>query len=188
MMFRGLGGRDVRGGVLLAMAAVLLLLAGCNDDASADNKPYNAADVMFAQQMIVHHQQGLQLTALAEERARDSAVRELADDIEATQRAEVQQLTGWLEEWGEDVPQGPEDAEDELPGHLSEDQLGQLGQAAGAAWRELFLTYLIEHHRGAIVLAADEEANGKHAGALDLAAEIQAAQQAEIQRIEALLG
>ena len=188
MMFRGLGGRDVRGGVLVAMAAALLLLAGCDDGATADNKPYNPADVRFAQQLTAHHQQGLELTALAEEQARDPAVRELADDTEATQRAEVEQLTGWLEEWGENVSHDPEDAGEEIPGLISEDQLAQLAAASGTVWRELFLTYLIEHHRGAIVLAADEEANGKHAGALELAAEIQAAQQAEIQRIEALLG
>ena len=170
------------------MAAALLLLAGCGGDTTDDDGPTNAADVTFAQQMILHHQQELKLTALTEERTRDDAVRRLADDISATQRAEVELLSGWLEEWGEDFPRDSDYADGKLPGMLTAGEMDGLAQARGEVWRELFLTYLIEHHRGAIEIAADEEANGKHAGALRLAAEIQATQQAEIQRIEDLLG
>jgi uncharacterized protein (DUF305 family) len=188
-MFRGRGGRDFREGLVLGVAGVLLAVAGCSGDpTAADDGPYNSADVAFAQRTITHHRQGLELTALADERARDSGVRELADDIEATQEAEIEQLAGWLDEWGEDVPGADTHADEKLPGLVSEDQLVKLSASSGAAWRELFLTYQIEHARGAIELAADEEANGKHPGALELAAEIQVAQQAEIQRIEALLG
>lgn len=75
-----------------------------------------------------------------------------------------------------------------MPGMMSEDQMAQLEAAEGADFDELFLTMMIEHHEGAIDMAAAEQEDGQNAEAIALAQKIEADQTAEISTMRELLG
>jgi uncharacterized protein (DUF305 family) len=69
-----------------------------------DDAEYNAADVEFAQGMIVHHGQAVQMADMALAKSTDPAVLELAREIKDAQEPEIAQMTRWLESWGQPVP------------------------------------------------------------------------------------
>jgi uncharacterized protein (DUF305 family) len=71
---------------------------------AAPDAEHNAADVTFAQDMIPHHQQAVEMSQLAADRAESAEVLELAEEIEGAQAPEITLMTGWLQEWDEDVP------------------------------------------------------------------------------------
>lgn len=181
--------------VLLILTAVVLILAvrgGENDDHTSAG--HNDADVTFAQQMIPHHQQAIEMTELAETRAESQEVKELAADIEAAQGPEIETMTGWLESWGEDVPDegmsGMDHGDmssDEMTGMMSEEDMAELENASGTDFDQMFLTMMIEHHEGAIEMAQTEQADGEFPDATDMAEDIETAQTEEIQTMQALL-
>lgn len=178
---------------LALLASAPLALAGCGDDEPAA-AAYNDADVTFAQQMIPHHQQAVEMAALAGERAADPQVREIAADIEAAQEPEIETMTGWLESWGEEVPATPMDHEDmrhgtsePMPGMMSAEELADLEQAEGAEFDRMFLEMMLEHHAGAVEMARAEQTEGESPDALALAEKIESDQQAEIATMQRLL-
>lgn len=176
------------------LAASLLTLAACGNDDSDTAAGHNDADVTFAQQMIPHHQQAIEMAELAETRAESQEVKALAADIEAAQDPEIETMTGWLESWGEDVSgdsmsgmdHGDMSTED-MPGMMSEDDMAELESASGAEFDQMFLTMMIEHHEGAIEMAKTEQSEGEYADAIELAEGIETAQTEEIQTMQALL-
>ncbi len=168
------------------LLAGVLTLTGCGGDTSdATASGHNDADVSFAQEMIPHHTQAVQMSKMAEQMADSDEVRALAEDIAAAQGPEIEQMTGWLEEWDEDVPDG--DMMGDMPGMMSADEMDELDMSSGGAFDEMFLTMMIEHHEGAIEMAKVEQADGESAEATDLAAEIEKAQTEEIATMEDLL-
>ena len=174
-----------------AAAATLLLASGCsglNKDASPDDaSPHNDADVSFAQMMIPHHEQAIEMSALAETRAESQDVKELAAAIKAAQDPEIQTMEGWLESWDATGP-SHDMTHDEMPGMVDEKTMGELGKATGAEFDRLFLTSMIAHHEGAIAMAQSEKSDGVHKGALRLADQIIKTQTAEITRMQGMLG
>jgi uncharacterized protein (DUF305 family) len=64
---------------------------------------FNDADVTFAQQMIAHHQQAVQMSQMVQARSQNPQVKELASRIEAAQQPEIETMTGWLQSWGKPV-------------------------------------------------------------------------------------
>ena len=68
--------------------------------------PFNDADVTFAQQMIPHHQQAIEMARLADGRAADPEVKNLAAAIEKAQDPEIDTMKGWLKSWGKPLPVG----------------------------------------------------------------------------------
>ncbi|MEO3750749.1 DUF305 domain-containing protein [Streptomyces sp. B6B3] len=198
-----------RAAVVAGAAVAALVLAACGSDhdehsstsedtapsASADQR--NAADVDFAQQMIPHHEQAVEMAALAADRAGSQEVRTLAGQIQEAQGPEIETLTGWLEDWGEEVPgagmdhsghaSGGMEAGSEGDGMMSQEQMEELENASGAAFDVAFLEMMIEHHQGAIAMAEVERAEGSYQPALDMAQDIVASQGAEIDEMNALL-
>lgn len=175
------------------LTATALTLAGCggNDSGAAE---YNDADVTFAQEMIPHHRQAIEMAALAGDRAGDAEVRRLAADIEAAQQPEIATMTGWLESWGEEVPEDGMDhadmghgSEDAMGGMMSAEEMAELEQARGAEFDRLFLQMMVAHHEGALEMARTEQAEGENPDALKLAEKIEADQQAEIAEMQQLL-
>lgn len=158
---------------------------------------HNAADVAFATDMIPHHRQAVDMASLAPERAGSDEVRALAADIAGAQGSEVDTMAGWLESWGEDVPEpgmdhgamghGSMDGA-AMPGMMTAAQMDELTGATGAEFDRMFLTMMIEHHEGAIEMAATEQRDGLNTEAVALAATIEAAQTAEIATMRELLG
>ncbi len=184
--------------VLAAVAVSLALLTtACGGD--EDPKPstaHNAADVTFAQQMIPHHQQAVEMAALADTQNAGSEVRALARTIEGAQGPEIKKLTSWLEAWGEKVPDGEGmqgmggtagDGAGSMPGMRSTQDVRELTTARGAAFDDLFLTQMIEHHTGAIAMAAKERAAGRAEAAVALAASIEKSQTGEVTTMKNLL-
>ncbi|MFC3995015.1 DUF305 domain-containing protein [Nocardiopsis sediminis] len=191
--------RKARARLLLPIAALAggtVLLAACGtagedtaDSPSASpeaSAEANSADVMFAQMMIPHHEQAVEMSQLAETRAGDDVL-DLAQRIEAAQGPEIERLTGMLETWGE--PTEPEGGMDHgMDGMMNDDQMAELEAADGEAFDTLYLELMIEHHEGAVEMAQTELEDGSYPEATEMAQEIVDAQEAEIEEMRGLLG
>jgi uncharacterized protein (DUF305 family) len=164
-------------------AATLLIAAGCSS--SPGGTKHNDADVAFAQMMIPHHQQAVEMSKLARTRAQNQDVKELAGAIEAAQDPEIQTMRGWLKSWGEDDLSGR--MGHDMPGMMSASTMGGLRDASGVSFDRAFLRSMIAHHEGAIVMAKTEKKNGEFPAALSLADAIIATQTAEIKRMREML-
>jgi uncharacterized protein (DUF305 family) len=196
--------------LLTALVALLLLgtaaLAGCGTDEGAaegeahtapNGDEYNDADVDFATEMIRHHAQALAMVDLTLGRDLDPAVQQIVERIRTTQVAEIQTMTTWLTDWGRPVPEtvrdhanahGDGSAGHHGPGMMSEEQMSRLEAARGAAFQELWLELMTEHHQGAIEMAGTEQEQGRFAPAFELATSITESQRAEIDRMADLRG
>lgn len=185
---------------LLATAGLMLTACGedPDDDATgSSNSASNDADVTFAQQMIPHHEQAIEMAQLAQGRASSSEVLELAENIEAAQGPEIDTLQGWLEAWGGEVTSGETDGMDHgvmghgsggaMAGMMDEDEMDDLMAASGANWDRMFLEMMIEHHEGAVEMAQVEVDQGENPDAVALARKIISDQQDEITRMRQLL-
>jgi uncharacterized protein (DUF305 family) len=195
--------------VALALAAALAL-AGCGSNdpgtttsSSSPSSNFNDADVTFAQSMIPHHQQAVEMADMARTHASAADVKQLADKIEAAQGPEITTMTGWLEDWGQQVPSGAaSDTDDmghdtshdmdsmgpsDMPGIMSEGDMKALDAAIGAKFDQMFLTMMVEHHSGAIEMAQTEQSDGKNPDAVALAKTIEADQNTEITQMQDLL-
>ena len=187
--------------VSLALAAALAL-AGCGNDnggshgsghgssssSSGGTHDHNSADVEFLTGMVPHHEQAVEMSALAKDRASSPEVTRLAAKIEAAQGPEIETMQGWLKDWGEKVdPMDHGSGGHGMTGMMSKDEMSRLEAADGAAFDRLFLQLMIRHHEGAIALAQTVQDEGKSAEVKALAEQIEADQTAESARMQQLL-
>jgi uncharacterized protein (DUF305 family) len=172
-------------------AALLFTVSACgsDNDTSSDSGGHNKADVTFAQEMIPHHEQAVEMAKLATTRAQSAEVKQLASDIEAAQGPEIETMTGWLKGWGEDVPMAGMSHGDtmDMPGIMTTAQMNDLMAATGMQFDQMFLTMMVAHHQGAIEMAKDEQAHGSAGDAVALAKKIESAQAAEITMMQGML-
>ena len=155
---------------------------------------HNNADVMFAQMMIPHHQQAVEMSdmMLAKD-AISPEVIDLATQIKDAQGPEIDTMTTWLEAWDRSaMPDGGMEGHDMdsmggMNGMMDEDQMAALESAEGDEAAKMFLKSMTEHHNGAVEMAQEEIDNGENTEAIALAEIIVETQQAEIQEMEALL-
>ncbi|MGW1682295.1 DUF305 domain-containing protein [Saccharopolyspora sp. NPDC002376] len=190
----------------IAISAVAAIaLAGCGNGQEAGTAPQapasqeqaanNAADVTFAQGMIPHHQQAIEMSKLVPERSQSQQVKDLAKQIEAAQGPEIQTLTGWLRDWGVEAPStdhgsmGHDMGGDHggMDGMMSADEMKQLEQAKGTEFDRMFLDMMIKHHEGAVTMAQAELSGGQFPAAKQMAQQIIDSQQAEIDTMRNLL-
>jgi uncharacterized protein (DUF305 family) len=162
------------------------------DSTNADSEgqaPHNAADVSFAQEMMPHHKQALELTDLARDRSTDPVLLELAAGIAAVQGPEMGQLADMLRGWGEnpDADMG-HGAHASMPGMVDDATMSRLRSLDGRDFDTLWLESMISHHQGAIEMARAEIADGQNAGAKEMAQHIADTQQAEIDQMQQMLG
>ena len=155
-------------------------------DTSEAAATFNDADVTFAQSMIIHHEQAIEMARLASTRAESQDVLDLAARIEGAQQPEIDLMTEWLEAWGEE-PAADMGMDGMDMGGMSEQQMTDLEATTGAQFDRMFLEMMIEHHQGAIEMANTETAEGENPEALELAAKIVADQTAEIEEMQAML-
>jgi uncharacterized protein (DUF305 family) len=106
--------------------------------------------------MIGHHAQAIEMSRLAPTRAADASVRTLAERIVNGQKDEIATMQQWLRDRGQPVPE-PDAPMDHgahgmhaMPGMITTEQMKQLAAAKGAEFDRLFLTFMIQHHRGAV--------------------------------------
>jgi uncharacterized protein (DUF305 family) len=192
-----------------ALVAGALVLTACGDDTesvhdsmgssdtSAGAEPSaepsaeadsTDADVTFAAEMIPHHRSAIEMAQLAESRAADPRVLDLAARIAAAQGPEIEILSGWLEQWGADEETGRDGGMDhDSGGMMAGEDMQALENATGAEFDRLFLTLMIAHHTGAVEMAQTEAAEGRNSGALGMAESIRDSQSAEIAEMEQLL-
>ncbi|KRF09462.1 hypothetical protein ASH00_02640 [Arthrobacter sp. Soil782] len=184
----------------LGLAAVVVL-AGCGaadpGESAAGSSggevsgEHNDADVMFAQMMIPHHEQAVQMSDVV--LAKDGLspeITELATQVKDAQAPEIETMTGWLDAWGEPVEghhMESADGEDGMDGMLSEDQMGELEVAQGEEAARMFLESMTAHHNGAVDMAQEEIENGENPEAIALAEDIVETQEAEIEEMKELL-
>jgi uncharacterized protein (DUF305 family) len=156
-----------------------------SSSAPAAAADHNAADTMFAQAMIPHHEQAVEMSEMML-RKKDvpAAVTELATRIKAAQAPEIETMAGWLKSWNESATMG---AGHSMEGMMGADDLKELEAAQGAEAAKLFLKQMIAHHEGAVMMAKTETAQGKNAGAIKLSQDIVSAQEAEIKEMQELL-
>jgi uncharacterized protein (DUF305 family) len=172
--------------------------ARSNTGNEAGENAHNAQDVAFAQGMIPHHRQALEMARLAADRSASAEVEDLAARIEKAQDPEITTMTGWLTAWGEEVPEAAGSAESMpgmdhsahsgMPGMMDGQDMAELEKASGRAFDTRFLTMMVEHHQGAVEMAGTEKADGRYAPAKALADDIVTAQNAEITEMNTLLG
>ncbi|WP_439659136.1 DUF305 domain-containing protein [Lentzea sp. HUAS TT2] len=163
---------------LIGAVVGMLILSACGGPAN------NAADVAFAQGMVPHHEQALDMAKLVPSRSSDDKVRALAQRVEKAQAPEITQLNGWLEEWGAKQDHGGHD----MTGMMSDGDMARLDKATGAEFDRLWLEMMIKHHEGAVEMAKTELAQGQDDRAKKLAQAVIDGQQQEITEMKALLG
>ena len=184
-----------------ALAAVIALsgcaagggMAGMNHGGSspvvgtpmASAADHNAADTMFAQMMIPHHAQAVEMAdVILKKQNIPAKVSALATKIKAEQAPEIEKMTGWLKGWKESATPS---AGHSMDGMMGADEMKKLGAAQGPDAAKLFLTQMIAHHQGAVMMAKTQEADGQNSEAVALAKTIITSQQKEIQEMKDLL-
>ncbi len=189
----------------VALGLTLILGAACSsdDDSTVDARSessddasaaHNGADVEFAQMMIPHHDQAVEMAQLAPDRAESADVKDLAMRIEEAQAPEIDQMEGWLADWDEEAggDMGEMDDSGSMDhsgsGMMSDQEMTDLEDASGAEFDRLFLEMMLAHHAGAVEMAETEIDEGEFPDALALAEAIKSTQEAEIAEMESLLG
>ncbi|MCE3244513.1 MAG: hypothetical protein K0Q84_186 [Arthrobacter sp.] len=163
--------------------------AAATTPAAAD---HNAADTTFAQMMIPHHAQAVEMSDMVLKKQDIPAeVTALATQIKAAQAPEIEQMTGWLKSWNESATAsaGAHSGHGTggMSGMMSADDMKKLDAAQGTEAAKLFLTQMIAHHEGAVMMAKTEESSGQNAEAIALSKTIITTQEKEIQEMKALL-
>ena len=144
---------------------------------------FSGTDIMFAQMMIPHHQQAVDMSTLAETHTTNPEILALAKQIKDAQAPEIKQMTAWIESSGAGMDMGHDMG---MGGMLTEEQMTALENAQGAAFDKLYLEGMIGHHQGALQMAKMIE-NSDNAEAKQLAANIMKSQSAEIDKMKQML-
>ena len=202
-----------RGLRFASLTAALLLLSACtiniglgdrdsNQSTASDDSAFSAADVMFAQMMIPHHEQALEMSVIALERSTNGDVRDLAQRIYDGQGPEIEKMERWIDQGsatggmvhempdGSMMPNGMMDGEmmdgHEMAGMASAEELAELGSLQSPDFDILFLQLMIDHHEGALAMVEmiEDSANPEVSA---LARAIKSAQSAEINEMTELL-
>lgn len=170
--------------------------------AKADSirNPYTAADVQFMQGMIGHHSQAIVMAGWAPSHGANSSVRVLCERIINAQQDEILTMQTWLGDRHQMVPQaspGPmkmmvngKEQEMLMPGMLTAEQMHQLDLARGPDFDKLFLTDMIQHHRGAVSMVKDlfgTYGAGQDEVIFKFASDVNVDQTTEIARMERML-
>jgi uncharacterized protein (DUF305 family) len=192
-------------------AALAVGVSACGSDQSTDGAAGSdqssstgtsaAADVAFAQAMIPHHEQAVEMADLAlEPRSQASAeVQDLATQIKAAQGPEIEQMTLWLDGWdqptampGAGSPHDMMGMDHDMgglvvSGMMTGDDMAALAQLSGDAFDQAWLQMMIEHHKGAVAMAEQVAGSTLDPQVETLADAIIVGQRAEIATMQSLL-
>lgn len=159
----------------------------------------SAADVQFMQDMIMHHAQAVEMTALIESHTQNKALRSLGSRISRSQSDEIDFMKRWLIA-REQPPSRPmshmsgmdmSSHEMLMPGMLTAKQMDALNKAKGEEFDHLFLAGMIQHHNGALIMVKDlfdSAGAGQDAELFNFATEVDSGQRAEIKIMQTMLG
>ena len=154
-------------------------------------QPYTEADVEFISGMIPHHTQAILISGWAPSHEANSEVRRLTERIVVGQSDDLVLMKQWLSDRGKPIPAtGGHDHTMHMPGMLSAEQMAQLDGAKGTEFDRLFLTFMIQHHQGALQMV--NKLFGSAGAANDdfvykMGSDIHAEQETEIERMKLML-
>jgi uncharacterized protein (DUF305 family) len=157
--------------------------------------PWTEADVRFMSSMIGHHAQAIQMALLAPTHGASPSVQRLASRIIGAQEDEIATMQRWLGDRGQPVPQahGDHHAGHDgalMPGMLTAAQLAQLDAARDEEFDRLFLTFMIQHHRGAVSMVQQlfgSQGAGQDETVFKFASDVNVDQATEIDRMQRML-
>jgi len=162
--------------------------------------PYTPADVEFMSGMIAHHAQALVMAGWAQSHGADPSIQTLAGRIINGQQDEIATMQRWLKDRGQPVPDPTKPMQMSMhhtgdqgmlmPGMLTEAQMKELDQARGADFDRLFLTYMIQHHKGAVTMVNQlfgTEGAAREETTFKLANDVSVDQTTEIARMQRML-
>ena len=182
---------------LLLVSAWLAPALAAQQPDTAKVPGYVAGDTRFMTGMIGHHSQAVLISGWAPTHGASPSIIRLTERIVVGQQDEIQLMETWLRDRGEPVPDPAShashagmDHSTHMPGMLSPAQLDTLDRARGAEFDRLFLTYMIQHHMGAIVMVNElfaTQGAGQDEPTFRLASNIYADQTTEIARMEKML-
>ena len=177
---------------LIAAVVTAAVVSSCGESApapSALSTEHNAADVTFAQKMIPHHQQALDMSAMVPSRTTNRKLIVMAKQIARGQQAQIETLQELLQQWGEPSPSDHMELGGMgMDGMVDAATMDKLPTLNGAEFDDLWLTSMIAHHQGAVAMAEPEVAQGKNPTAVKMAKTIVKWQQLEIGQMHAMLG
>jgi len=181
--------QDAGGSAELSPAELEALFLARTDSA---RMYFTEADVEFVTGMISHHAQALVMSRMAPTHGASPSVQTLAARIINSQRDEIAIMQTWLSDRGQPVPDAMAHGGHGhlMPGMLTPEQLDQLDAARGPEFDRLFLTFMIQHHSGAVTMVHDlfaVDGAGQGAALFKLASNIQADQITEIERMNKML-
>ena len=166
---------------LIAFVIGVILLAGCATNSQDASSTYSSQDIMFAEMMIPHHEQAIEMSEIAFKNTTNPDVLALAEQIRGAQEPEIEFMKSWpgVNSMGR--------MGHTMMGMLDDNEMEMLRVSTGADFDRLFLEGMIKHHEGAIDMAEMivDSANPEVA---KLGDSIIASQSAEIQAMKALLG
>jgi uncharacterized protein (DUF305 family) len=161
---------------------------------------YTAADIQFMNGMISHHAQALLMAGWASSHGASPSVLTLTSRITNAQQDEITGMQKWLRDRHQPVPEANPygmtmkmDGMEHtmlMPGMLTEAQLKQLDDARGKEFDRLFLTFMIQHHQGAVTMVTnlfDTYGAAQDISVFKLASDISADQTTEIERMQKML-
>jgi uncharacterized protein (DUF305 family) len=191
--------------VFWGAAAVIIVLASCSGPSAPErtgptgpspthdsrSAEHNAADVAFAEGMIPHHRQAVDMTAMVPSRSTNPDLLVMATHISSDQQAEILTMKGLLAQWGvQDAPSHENPADHSgmhIAGMVDDATLNKIQSLSGPSFDALWMTSMISHHQGAISMARNEIDQGRSSDAIKLATMIISAQQREIAQMNHLL-
>ncbi|ULE34597.1 DUF305 domain-containing protein [Mycobacterium sp. IDR2000157661] len=190
--------------ILAALTAVVFLSSCSSSETTSDahsghqsDEPviggepagFNADDVAFATNMIPHHKQAVELSAMVPDRSTDPQVRAMAEQISSAQEPEIRTMQAFLVQWNENPhdSSGHEGHGMTMQGMVDQATMTRLESLKGEEFDRLWLESMISHHRGAVEMARAELANGDNVDAKRLAQSIIDTQEAEIAQMRQML-
>jgi uncharacterized protein (DUF305 family) len=170
-------------------AAAMALLAACGQTADkgtqapATLQP-SQADVTFAQSMIPHHQQAIEMAAFIQGHSTRPELIKLAGDITTTQSNEIARMRNWLRSWGKpEAMEGMNHDQMAMPGMMDQGEMDELKGLQGGQFDAAFVDMMSRHHQGAIEMANTELKDGSLPEVKQLARQIVSAQQREVRQL-----
>ena len=159
----------------------LLMLTGCATSSENSSGGFSSQDIMFAEMMIPHHEQAIEMTDLALTNTTNPDVLALAEQISDAQEPEIELMKSWP-----GVDAGGH-AGHTMAGMLDEKEMEMLRVSTGADFDRLFLEGMIKHHEGAIDMA-EKITDSKNPEVAKLGKVVIESQSTEIAAMKALLG
>jgi uncharacterized protein (DUF305 family) len=161
--------------------------------------PHSPADTQFMQNMIMHHAQAVEMTALIDSHTENKDLRTLGARISRSQADEIKFMKRWLTARDESTSPpmhhmpGMDMSSHQMlmPGMLTEKQMAALRKAKGQEFDKLFLRGMIQHHNGALIMVKelfDNAGAGQDAELFNFVTDVDSGQRAEIRIMQTMLG